>query len=50
MDKNILARLWRHGENDQVIAPLCQRMLGDLVREPRTVFARIQRYKNRRAS
>lgn len=50
MDKNILARLWRHGENDQVIAPLCQRMLGDLLREPRTVFARIQRYKNRRSS
>ena len=47
MDKNILARLWRHGENDQVIAPLCQRMLGDLLREPRTVFARIQRYKKR---
>ncbi len=47
MDKNLLARLWRHGENDQVIAPLCQRMLGDLLREPRTVFARIQRYKKR---
>lgn len=47
MDKNLLARLWRHGENDQVIAPLCRRMLGDLLREPRTVFGRIQRYKKR---
>jgi hypothetical protein len=50
LDMNLLARLWRHTENDPVIRPLGQHMLRMVMHDPRTVFGRIQRYKKRRSA
>ncbi|MBQ4823722.1 MULTISPECIES: hypothetical protein [unclassified Leisingera] len=50
LDKNMLARLWRYAENDAVLRPLGTRMLQMVMNDPRSIFARIQRYKNRPAS
>ena len=50
LDMNMLARLWRHAENDAVFRPLGMRMLQMVMHEPRSIFGRIQRYKERPVS
>lgn len=47
LDKNMLARLWRYAENDPVLRPLGVRMLQLVMSDPRSIFGRIQRYKER---
>ncbi|MBY6137867.1 hypothetical protein KUV26_00280 [Leisingera daeponensis] len=47
LDMNLLARLWRHAENDAVLRPLGVQMLRMVMSDPRSIFGRIQRYKNR---
>lgn len=49
LDRNMLARLWRLAERDDVLQPLGFRMLRLVMHDRRTVFARMQRYKPRRA-
>ncbi len=46
LDKIMLARLWRLAEADPVLRPLGFRMLRMVMRDPRTVFARVQSYKS----
>ncbi|AHD01301.1 hypothetical protein METH_12030 [Leisingera methylohalidivorans DSM 14336] len=50
LDMNLLARLWRYSENDTVLQPLGMRMLRMVMSDPRSIFGRIQRYKDRSAS
>jgi len=45
LDKNLLARLWRHAETDAVLRPLGFAMLRMVMSDDRTVFARIQKFK-----
>lgn len=47
LDKNMLGRLWRYAENDTVLQPLGVRMLRMVMNDPRSIFGRIQRYKDR---
>lgn len=47
LDMNLLARLWRHSEEDAVLRPLGVQMLRMVMNDPRSIFGRIQRYKNR---
>lgn len=47
LDMNMLARLWRYSENDTVLQPLGVRMLRMVMHDPRSIFGRIQRYKDR---
>lgn len=47
LDKNMLTRLWRHAEDDAVLRPLGVRMLQMVMSDPRSIFGRIQRYKER---
>ncbi|NIZ13704.1 hypothetical protein [Phaeobacter sp. HF9A] len=47
LDKNMLARLWRHAEADAVLRPLGFAMLRMVMSDERTVFARIQKFKKR---
>ena len=49
LDKNMLARLWRYTEDDPVLRPLGVRMLQMVMSDPRSIFGRIQRYKERPA-
>ncbi|UWS05103.1 hypothetical protein K4K94_05060 [Phaeobacter inhibens] len=45
LDRHMLARLWRYGEQDPVLQPLAVRMLRMVMEDPRSIFGRIQRYK-----
>ncbi|WP_170607700.1 hypothetical protein [Ruegeria arenilitoris] len=47
LDRTLLARLWRYAENDPVLRPLGFRMLKLVMYDPRSIFGRIQHYKNR---
>ncbi|MFW8637148.1 hypothetical protein [Cribrihabitans pelagius] len=47
LDMHMLARLWRHAESDPVFAPLGMHMLRMVMRDPRSIFGRIQHYKKR---
>lgn len=47
LDKNLLARLWRLGEADPVIQPLALAMLREVMSDPRTIFARVQKFKRK---
>ncbi|WP_170375611.1 hypothetical protein [Ruegeria atlantica] len=49
LDRNLLARLWRHAENDAVLRPLGYRMLKLVMYDPRSIFGRIQHYKTRQS-
>ncbi|MEX0319156.1 MAG: hypothetical protein AB3N21_14450 [Ruegeria sp.] len=49
LDRNLLARLWRYAEDDPVLRPLGFRMLKLVMSDPRSVFGRIQHYKNRQS-
>lgn len=49
LDMNMLARLWRLAEDDPVLQPLGVRMLRMVMTDKRSIFARIQRYKDRSA-
>lgn len=49
LDRNMLARLWLDGIEDDVIRPLVTRLLGDLNRDDRTVFRRLMKMRNRLA-
>lgn len=45
LDRNMLARLFALSENDQTIRPLAQAMLSQIMEDPSTIFARMQRRK-----
>lgn len=47
MDRVMLARLWQVGTSDDTIMPLTMRMLGLVMKDPRSVFARVQHFKQR---
>lgn len=47
MDRTILARLWQVGTADETITPLTMRMLSLVMSDPRSVFARVQHFKQR---
>lgn len=47
LDKIMLARLWRLVEDDAVLQPLGVRMLGLVMTDKRTIFARMRRYKGK---
>lgn len=49
LDRNMLARLWQLAESDPVFRPLGFRMLRMVMTDKRTVFARIQRHRKRKA-
>ena len=49
LDRNMLARLWQLAESDPVFRPPGFRMLRMVMTDKRTVFARIQRRRNRKA-
>ena len=46
LDKVLLARLWALAERDATMRPLGMRMLRLVMSDPRSVFARIQRFKS----
>ncbi|MEM9576092.1 MAG: hypothetical protein AAF999_03655 [Pseudomonadota bacterium] len=50
LDRVMLSRLWALCEKDPVIQPLATRMLGMVMTDPRTIFGRLQRIKDRFAS
>ncbi|WP_293573163.1 hypothetical protein [Phaeobacter sp.] len=45
LDKQMLARLWRMSETDEVFRPLGQHLLRFVMADQRSIFGRIQRYK-----
>ncbi|MEL6959296.1 MAG: hypothetical protein AAGL89_10135 [Pseudomonadota bacterium] len=46
LDRNMLSRLWALAENEPLMFPLARRMLGLVMTDKRTIFARVQRLKN----
>ncbi|MCG7492884.1 glycosyltransferase family 2 protein [Thalassobius sp. Cn5-15] len=49
LDVNMLGRLWQQGSQDEVIAPLVQRLLTLLVDDDKTVFRRLHIMRARKA-
>ncbi|GAA6190691.1 hypothetical protein [Phaeobacter sp. NW0010-22] len=47
LDKIMLARLWRLAEDDAILRPLGFRMLGLVMTDKRSIFARMRRYKGK---
>lgn len=47
LDKMMLARLWQLAERDTVIQPLAVRMLRMVMTDQRSIFGRLQKFKNR---
>jgi hypothetical protein len=45
LDRNMLARLWRLAEGDGALRPLGLHLLGLVVSDPNTVFARVRHYR-----
>lgn len=45
LDKNLLARLWKLAERDDVMFPLARSMLFEVMTDKRSVFARLQQFK-----
>ncbi|MDP5215753.1 glycosyltransferase family 2 protein [Ruegeria sp. 2205SS24-7] len=45
LDRNMLARLWRLAEADDALRPLGLHLLGRVVSDPNTVFARVRHYR-----
>ncbi|MCL6285921.1 glycosyltransferase family 2 protein [Ruegeria sp. 2012CJ41-6] len=45
LDRNMLARLWRLAEDDDALRPLGLHLLGLVVSDPNTVFARVRHYR-----
>lgn len=48
-DRAMLTRLWDLGERDAVMRPLAQAMLGKVMADRRSIFARLQALRHRRA-
>ncbi|MGD9864839.1 MAG: hypothetical protein AB7S99_16685 [Pseudodonghicola sp.] len=46
LDRSILMRLWRMSQSDPLFRPLGTRMMDLLMTDDRTVFARVQKYKD----
>lgn len=46
LDRNMLSRLWTLAEQDDVVFHLAKSMLFELMQEKRTIFSRIQRFKD----
>lgn len=46
MDRNMLARLYAIAEKDAVIFPLARSMLMQVMSDPKTVFARLEKFKS----
>lgn len=50
LDRNMLARLWALAERDEVIFPLAKSMLFEVMTDQRSIFARMQKIKDRRSN
>lgn len=49
LDQHMLARIWQLGERDTTIRPLVVAMMGLVMTDPRSIFARVQELKRQRA-
>lgn len=50
LDRNILARLWIQASEDETIFPLARSMLFEILSDQRSIFARVQKLRQRRQS